>query len=83
MEKSSFHIVRETSINIPESLQTLESGQTVSVPCGEFAVLSSVQSAACRLNQRSGWKEFEVSSPDNGATICMRRNEQPASSPVN
>lgn len=74
MEKKTFRVVREAVVKIPETLQTLSSGETAEVTCGEFAILGSVHSAACRLNKAAGWKEFEVSTPDNGATIVVRRN---------
>lgn len=78
MEEKDIRIVRETIVNAPESLLTIKKGATVSVPCQEFAMLSTVKSAVTRLNQRVGWVEFEVSSPDNGATIVVRRNVKQA-----
>lgn len=74
MEEKDIRIVKETIVNAPESLLTIKKGATVSVPCQEFSLLSTVKSAATRLNQRVGWVEFEVTSPDNGATIVVRRN---------
>ena len=74
MAKSEFHIVRETQVNTPESLLTIEKGNTVSVSCKDFTSYSTVKSAVSRLNQRFGNIEFEVSTPDNGATIIIQRN---------
>lgn len=74
MQKSSFQIVKETNINTPESLMTLRAGETASVSCLDFVSMGTAQSAASRLNQKSGFKEFEISSPDNGVTICIHRN---------
>lgn len=74
MEKKQFHVIRETMVNAPESMLTIGRGDTVSVPCTDFAPLTTVRSAATRLNQRSGFTEFEVSMPDNGATIIIKRN---------
>lgn len=78
MEEKDIRIVKETMVNAPESLLTIKKGATISVPCQEFTSLSTVKSAATRLNQRAGFVEFEVSSPDNGATIVVRRNVKPA-----
>ena len=69
-----FHIVTETTINTPESLLTIPSGKQITISCTEFVPFSTVRSACTRLNQRSGWTEFECSSPDNGATIVIKRN---------
>ena len=74
MAKSEFSVVRETQVNTPESLLTITKGHTVTVSCKEFSPLSTVKSAATRLNQRLGKIEFEVSTPDNGATIIIKRN---------
>lgn len=76
MKKNHFEIVRKSQIIATDSLMTLHAGEEVTVACSDFAPLSTVMSAVTRLNQRSGWKEFEASSPDNGATIYMKRNEQ-------
>ncbi len=72
--ESEFHVVRETQVNTPESLLTVEKGKTVSVSCKDFSPYSTVKSAACRLNQKLGCIEFEISTPDNGATIIIQRN---------
>lgn len=74
MAKSEFRIVRETQVNTPESMLTMPKGETVKVSCKDFAPYSTVKSAATRLNQRVGCIEFEVSTPDNGATIIIKRN---------
>ena len=74
MEKFGFRVVRETQVNTPESLLTLEEGKTIDVPCQEFSPFSTVKSAATRLNQRFGCTMFEVTTPDNGATITIKRN---------
>lgn len=74
MAKSEFRVVRETQVNTPESLLTVGKGETVKVSCKDFAPYSTVKSAATRLNQRIGCIEFEISSPDNGATIVIKRN---------
>lgn len=78
MEEKEFHIVRETQVNTPESLLTIAKGAKVSVPCQEFSPYSTVKSAATRLNQRAGFTEFEVTSPDNGATIIICRHARQA-----
>lgn len=77
MEEKGFHIVRETQVNTPESLLTIAKGTMVNVPCQDFSPYSTVKSAATRLNQRVGFMEFEVSTPDNGATIIIKRNQKP------
>lgn len=74
MEKSEFRVVKETQVNTPESLLTVEPGTTVEVSCVEFAPYGTVKSASTRLNQRAGWDEFAVTSRDNGATIIITRN---------
>lgn len=73
MEKT-FRVIRETQVNTPESMLTITVGATVTIPCADFAPYSTVKSAATRLNQRAGFTEFNVSSPDNGATIVITRN---------
>ena len=74
MAKSEFRVIRETTINTPESLLTRAKGHTVTVSCKEFSPYSTVKSAATRLNQRLNKIEFEVTTPDNGATIIIKRN---------
>lgn len=74
MAKSEFRVVRETQVNTPESMLTMPKGKTVTVSCKDFSPYSTVKSAATRLNQRLGSIEFEVSTPDNGATIIIKRN---------
>lgn len=74
MANSTFRVIRETTVNTPESMLTMRKGETVSVPCKDFAPYSTVKSATTRLNQRIGRIEFEVSTPDNGATITIKRN---------
>ena len=74
MAQSEFRISRETQVNTPESLLTMANGQTVKVSCKDFSPLSTVKSAATLLNQRLNKIEFEVTTPDNGATIIIKRN---------
>lgn len=74
MEKTDFRVIRETQVNTPESMLTMPKGGTVEVSCVDFAPYSTVKSAATRLNQRFGCIVFEVSTPDNGATIIIKRN---------
>lgn len=74
MAKSEFRVIRETQVNTPESMLTIKAGETVTVNCADFSPYSTVKSAATRLNQRAGFAEFEVTSPDNGATIIIKRN---------
>ena len=76
MAKNEFSVVRETQVNTPESLLTVTPGETLSISCKEFSPYSTVKSAATRLNQRAGFVEFEISSPDNGATIIIKRNKK-------
>lgn len=74
MSKSEFRVIKETQVNTPESMLTMPKGETVSISCKDFAPYSTVKSAATRLNQRFNCIEFEVSTPDNGATIVIKRN---------
>ena len=74
MAKSGFRVVRETQVNTPESLLTVEKGETVKVSCKGFSPYSTVKSAATRLNQRAGYVEFEITTPDNGATFIIKRH---------
>lgn len=74
MAKSEFRVVRETQVNTPESMLTVPKGKTIIVSCKDFSPYSTVKSAATRLNQRLGTTEFQVSTPDNGATIIIKRN---------
>ncbi len=76
MEKSAFRVIKETQVNTPESLLTVAKGKKVEISCVEFAPYSTVKSAATRLNQRAGFVEFEVGTPDNGATIIIKRNSK-------
>jgi hypothetical protein len=75
MAKSDFRVIRETQVNTPESLLTIGNGETVEVSCKDFSPYSTVKSAVTRLNQRLGCIEFEVTTPDNGATIKITRNQ--------
>ena len=74
-EKNQMRVIRETQVNTPESMLTIEQGATVEVSCVDFAPFSTVKSASTRLNQRAGFTEFEVTTPDNGATIIIKRNK--------
>lgn len=74
--QATMQVVRETQVNTPESMLTIKPGTTVSIPCTDFSPLATVKSAATRLNQRAGFTEFEVSTPDNGATITIKRNNK-------
>lgn len=74
MAQSEFSVIRETQVNTPESLLTIAKGHTVTVSCKDFSPYSTVKSAATRLNQRAGCVEFEITTPDNGATIIIKRN---------
>lgn len=71
-------IVRNTQVNAPESMMTIEPGSVVHVACIDFAPLITVRCAAFRLNQRAGWSEFEVEALDNGASMNIRRNVKPS-----
>lgn len=62
-EKRSRETQRETQVNTPESLLTVEKGETVRVSCKDFSPYSTVKSAATRLNQRAGCVEFESKHP--------------------
>lgn len=73
-EKNQMRVIRETQVNTPESMLTIEQGATVEVSCVDFAPFSTVKSASTRLNQRAGFTEFEVTTPDNGATIIITRH---------
>lgn len=74
MAKNTFQIIKETQINTPESMLTMQAGETVEISCKDFSPYSTVKSAATRLNQRFGCIVFEVTTPDNGATIVIKRN---------
>ncbi len=75
-KEQTFHVVRETQVNTPQSLLTMTPGSTLSIQCADFVPYSTVKSAICRLNQKLERIEFESSSPDNGATIIIKRNKQ-------
>lgn len=70
----AFEIIRTTNVVATDSLLTIPVGEKVEVSCAGFAPISTVRSAACRLNGRSGYTEFEVSTPDNGAHIVIERH---------
>ena len=70
----AFEVIRKTTIIATDSLLTMSGGEQVEVSCTDFAPLQTVYSAASRLNAKSGFREFEISSPDNGAHIVIRRN---------
>lgn len=72
--KNSFRVIKETQVNTPKSMLTMKKGETVTVACSMLAPYGTVKSAATRLNQRAGKTEFVVTSPDNGATIVIKRN---------
>lgn len=81
-EKEPFRIIKVTAVNSRRSLETIEAGTEVKVPCNIFAPLTTVQSAARRLNLKSGLVEFTVSSPDNGATLVIRRYRREEAEPL-
>lgn len=72
--KNNMEIKIEKKVNTPESLLTIGKNSTVIVKAAKFAQLTTVRSAVTRLNQKAGFEEFEVSTPDNGATIVIKRN---------
>ncbi len=72
----AFEVIRKTTTIATDSLLTLANGEKVEVACTDFAPLQTVHSAASRLNARSGFKEFEITTPDNGAHIIIKRNKQ-------
>ena len=74
MEKSVFRVIKDVQVNTPESMQTIQPGKEIKISCVDFAPYGTVKSAATRLNQRVGWTEFSVETPDNGATIIIKRN---------
>lgn len=74
INKQTFHVVRETQVNTPQSLLTMTPGSTLSIQCSDFVPYSTVKSAICRLNQKLERIEFESTTPDNGATIIIKRN---------
>lgn len=76
MEKSEMRIIRATQVNTPESLLTVRKGTVATVSAPDFSPLNTVRSAITRLNQRAGFTEFEVSTPDNGATLIIKRNKK-------
>lgn len=73
MKKSNFRIITETTVNAPKSMLTITPGETISIPCVDFISISTVRSAATRLNKRLNRIEFIVTSPDKGATIVIHR----------
>ena len=73
-EKNQFQVIKETQVNTPKSMLTMKKGACVTIPCSMLAPYGTVKSAATRLNQRAGKTEFVVTSPDNGATIVIKRN---------
>lgn len=73
-KEQTFRVVSETVINTPQSLLTMTPGTTVTIPCVDFVPYSTVKSAICRLNQKLERIEFESTTPDNGATIIIKRN---------
>lgn len=76
--KQNFQVIRETIVKTPDSMLTINPGTSVEIACEDFRQLTTVKSAATRLNQRADFIEFEVSSPDNGATIVITRNINPS-----
>ena len=74
--KMAFKVIRKTTTIATDSLLTLANGEKVEVACTDFAPLQTVHSAASRLNARAGFKEFEITTPDNGAHIIIKRNRQ-------
>lgn len=69
-----FSIVK--NIDCPKTLKTLSPGNTVKIASKDFASLGTVHSAIFRLNKASGFKEFNVTSPDNGTTLIITRNKE-------
>lgn len=69
-------VIRETQVNTPESLLTITPGTKAEISCVDFSPYGTVKSAASRINARAGFIEFEVATPDNGATIVIKRNEK-------
>ena len=59
----AFEVIRKTTIISTDSLLTLAN-----------AVRQENRKA--RLNARAGFKEFEITTPDNGAHIIIKRNKQ-------
>lgn len=73
MAKTGFRVIKNMQVNTPLSMMSIPKGETIRVSCRDFSPLSTVKSAATRLNQRLHRVEFRVSTPDNGATIIISR----------
>ena len=73
-EKNQFQVIKEPQVNTPKSMLTMKKGEPVTVACSMLAPYGTVKSAATRLNQRAGKREFVVTSPVKGATIVSKRN---------
>ena len=79
-KKGTIKIIRVTQVNTPRSLLTIKPGTSAKINCREFTKMSTVMSAATRLNKKAGFVEFEVKTEDNGATIIIKRNKNRRSS---
>lgn len=77
-QKNHFTIIR--TVSVVDSVQTLQPGEEATISAAQFAFLNSVQSVCYRLNKEAGWKEYWVTTPDNGCTLVIkhyRKDEQP------
>lgn len=72
--QTAMQIIRVNMVDTPASMLTIKPGTSATIRCADFSKLGTVKSAATRLNQRSGYKEFEVRDIDNGAIIIIKRN---------
>ena len=72
--QDTMRVIRVNRVDTPASMLTIKPGTTATISCADFSRLGTVKSAATRLNQRSGFLEFEVSDIDNGAIIIIKRN---------
>ena len=72
-QKNHFQVIRRTQVVATDSIATLKPGEEVTISCVDFAPMQTVNSAICRLNARAKRKEYACSSPDNGATIIIKR----------
>lgn len=72
MSRRTLRIIKK--VCIAETLRQLRAGDSATFSCSTFGAYSSACVAVHRLNKANGYEEYEIETPDNGATYTVTRN---------
>ena len=73
-DNMKFSIVKK--VDCPKTLLTLPPGSAVKIATKDFVSYNTAHSAISRLNKTSGFREFFITTPDNGTTLLIERKKK-------